>query len=59
MAGRLQAGQPLGSYVYRLSLTDQGSRLEALDIFSDAMALWERELAAWFFIEGRHIGPAD
>jgi hypothetical protein len=59
MAGRLQAGQPLGSYVYRLSLTDQGHRLEALDVFNDAMTIWERELAAWFVIEGGYVGPAD
>jgi hypothetical protein len=57
MAGRMQAGEPLGSYVYRLSLTDGDLRLEALDVFEDAMKAWERELAAWFFIEGGYVGP--
>ena len=57
MVGRIQAGEPLGSYVYRLSLTDGNQRREALEIFEDAANIWERELAAWFFVEGRFIGP--
>ncbi|GAB9248255.1 hypothetical protein [Bradyrhizobium diazoefficiens] len=59
MAGRMRAGQRLGSYVYRLSLTDGDQRRGALEIFEDALKVWERELAAWFFIEGRYIGPDD
>ena len=58
MAGRMRAGEPLGSYRYRLSLTDNGNRVEALEMFDEAMRIWERELAAWFFIEGRYVGPA-
>ncbi|MDH2384820.1 hypothetical protein [Bradyrhizobium sp. CER78] len=56
-AGRTRAGQKAGSYVYRLSLTDGDQRREALEIFEDAVNVWERELGAWFFIEGRYVGP--
>jgi hypothetical protein len=57
MAGRMQAGEPLGSYRYRLSLSDNGKRIEALEMFDEAMRIWERELGRWFFIEGRYAGP--
>jgi hypothetical protein len=57
MAGTMQAGKPLGSYVYHLSLTDGDQRLEALDIFDKAMKIWTRELGAWFFIEGSYVEP--
>jgi hypothetical protein len=53
----MQVGEPLGSYHYRLSLTDDGNRVEALEMFDEAMRIWERELGAWFFIEGRYVGP--
>jgi hypothetical protein len=58
MAGRMQAGEPLGSYRYRLSLTDNGTRIEALEMFDEAMRIWERELGEWFFVEGVYVGPA-
>lgn len=55
MAGSMQAGEPLGSYRYRLSLTDDGVRIEALAMFEETMKIWERELGAWFFIEGTYV----
>jgi hypothetical protein len=59
LAGRMRAGERLGSYRYRLSLTDGDQRLEALDVFEDAERAWKRELGAWFFIEGTYAGPTD
>lgn len=53
LAGSHQSGEPINSYRYRLSLTDKGERLEALDLFIAAEKIWARELASWFVIEGQ------
>ena len=53
MAGSFMAGQPLGSYRYRLVLTDKGEPIEALALFEEAEKIWSRELASWFVIEGQ------
>lgn len=55
MAGRMQAGQPLGLYLYRLSVIDDGTIREALDVFREAFKCWEDELGWWGFIEGRPV----
>ena len=57
MAGRMQAGQPLGLYLYRLSVTDEGVTREAVDVFREAFKIWEDELGWWGFVEGRHVDP--
>ncbi|WP_316185955.1 MULTISPECIES: hypothetical protein [unclassified Bradyrhizobium] len=51
MAGSMQAGEPLGSYRYRLVLTDKGQPIEALALFEESEGIWARELASWFLIE--------
>jgi hypothetical protein len=53
MAGSFKAGQPLGSYRYRLVLTDKGEPVEALTLFEEVEKIWSRELASWFVIEGQ------
>lgn len=55
MAGSLQAGQSVESHQYTLSVTDQGKRLQALQLFENAGSIWCDELASWFVIEGRFI----
>jgi hypothetical protein len=51
MAGSMQAGEPIGSYRYRLVLNDRGEPIEALALFEEAERIWARELASWFVIE--------
>jgi hypothetical protein len=55
MAGRLRAGQPLGSHQYQLMLVDKGVRRDVVEIFQDAAERWEDELRASGFLEDRYI----
>jgi hypothetical protein len=56
VAGLMECGRtPLGSYLYRLSLTDNGIPREALDVFREAFKNWEDELGWWGFVEGRYV----
>lgn len=56
VAGQMECGRtPLGSYLYRLSLTDNGISRSAVDIFHEAFKNWEDELGWWGFIEGRRF----
>jgi hypothetical protein len=55
MAGRLRAGQRLGSRQYRLTLVDKDVRRDLLEIFQEAAERWEDELRASGFIEDRYI----
>jgi hypothetical protein len=56
VAGLMQCGvTPLGSFRYRLSLTDNGLSRQALDVFREALKSWEDELGWWGFVEGRYV----
>lgn len=50
---------PLVTYRLHAVIHDGSCALEAIDVFRDVFNFWERELAAWFLIEGRFISGDD